>query len=109
MKRQAGPLETYLPYAVGDGREHTLMHGVSAAWRSALRDPHGPGSPCSTDGDDSDGCRLPAPLLLLCRLLVSAAHQSGRERLPGTRGLTDTRRRDVCQQYVPHGEHYQTG
>lgn len=38
LRRRAGPLETYLPYAVGDGRRHTL-HLCDASGFSSLLEP----------------------------------------------------------------------
>ena len=37
LQAQAGPLETYLPYAVGDGREHTLYQCRASGMTSLLR------------------------------------------------------------------------
>ncbi len=37
LQRQGGPLERYLPYAVGDGREHTFHHCAEPGMSGLLR------------------------------------------------------------------------
>jgi FkbM family methyltransferase len=37
LERQKGPRETYLPYAVGDGRQHTLHHCQAGGMTSLLQ------------------------------------------------------------------------